>query len=225
LWAVAREGLRELGMEAFRGLLWPSLSAAAWAGLLMLSTLATPVPLPYLMAAAAFGFGAVIWSAVHISLLQERRRVRDRLLFEDIWFGRDFVIDDDGNVNLTSVQIGLIMSNAAPFPMNIRVADIRSSFAGRIPQNPQYDTASGTIQIGRATSFRDASIHLGDGLPVTPGQAHQGWLHFKVEYDRDDRYRYAIEHKLRLSFYVDRADPTHLISSWNHTAPSGLGMN
>lgn len=213
---------RWIGGEALHGLLgkaWPYIVVFAVWLVDMLTGLYPPgVPLPYLFTASVIAFAFTAWAMVQLSIMRERSRVKDKLYFTRVWLGR--TIDShtneesgDQELYLTAVQFGIVMENAAHFPIYLRVDDIRSSFVEKTYSPPQYGSKTAVATVGRETTFRDAPIKT-DGLLLTSSTAFEGYLSFTVSYDRSPRYRYKFTHNLKLSVLTGPIDPSKLEIHW-----------
>lgn len=217
---IAGQASRELVVEVLRGFLLPIVIAVLGAIGTMLSGLASPVPLPYLFVASALVFGAIAWAGLNVHILRDRLRAADKLAFESVWFGRDLELEN-GVPRLRVAQLGFHLKNLAAFPMRYRIVEIRTSFEGRINNDPKYKTRGGRVPAGSVNLFRDASIDLGDGLLLRPDQIARGKLFVKVEYDRTEDYRYSLVQDVDCEVRAGRAGELATPFSWSYSGREG----
>ncbi|MCL6708289.1 hypothetical protein M8R20_14915 [Pseudomonas sp. R2.Fl] len=119
--------------------------------------------------------------SVHfVNMIITRYREKSRLYFYKVLIVPQFKIEEDGSKSFVAVQLGFYLENASTLDFTYHVEHIRTSFEGRINQNPTYDNYGGGIPSRSIQEYLDALIPL--SFPLQERREYTGNIEAIVSY-------------------------------------------
>ena len=146
------------------------------------------VPLFYWVIGVALAFASVSVGLLRFSEWRFRNRIDDKLIFENIRVNRNH--DVSGFVN--ELSIGVILRNAALFPIHFRVAEVSTSFDANIPRAADFEQGVAFVPPEGFGWFDDRLI----AIHKTTNGVFEGTIRAKIEYGKSER---RLTHTLEVS--------------------------
>jgi hypothetical protein len=172
------------------GWIWSSLAAGSLRAVAFQLTLSYLLPigipvligylglvqgLPWMHVAVGVGlmFACVTTGLVRLDDWLERRRVRDKLTFASIRFGR--------NISGPGMFLGVVLNSRASVPVEFEVVEVRTKIGDRVPTKTKFEVTRVIVPVGSNAWFDDHVIDI--GTPPKQGSL-EGFVEFRFKYGR-----------------------------------------
>jgi len=178
--------------------LWPLLIAIGIA----LTNFISPVPIPFLIAAMATGFGGVAIGIKAIGELRSANAIEGKLVIVKSLTEFGFRETDQKKAKrfLETVRLGFEFASRAEFPILFRVDEIYSDFANKVPSRKPLDDQEIEISPKGMGFHKDTAIQVSQDV----GNGLEGNLRISVSYWRKGHRKVSkLERAAEFRLFVD----------------------
>lgn len=140
---------------------------------------AFPMPLSYLVAAMALGFGATATGVLRISEYRQRVSIDGKVAFSRPTLNVALAEDEK---KIERISLGFQLSSSADFPIEFQVVELETEINQRVPVNKFKKSEAKTLELPPRGSgfYRDGDIEIGEVID----KRVEGRITFKVNYWR-----------------------------------------
>ncbi|SDX70048.1 hypothetical protein SAMN05444358_10994 [Ruegeria halocynthiae] len=184
-------------IEAWHGLLtnefvapwlWPSLGVVL-VGVAHYFT-ASPVPLPYLIAAMALTFGGIAGGIANVSSWRSKITIDGKLVHSQPYLE---AYTDANNQALNAVKLGFIVNNLADYPIEFKVDELYTEIGARVPSGDSDKSQTYEVPPTGQGWYLNGAIDLKTESKVS---GLSGKIQYKVTYWRKGQKSTALLEKL-----------------------------
>lgn len=207
---IAKEGVAAILLEGLKwGITW--LSPWILTVMTVLAGYQEGVQWAYIIPLATIVFAATAVGLLRFDEWIFRRTPSDKLEFENISLGLDFVRDPTSGqpTAISRAQIGIVLKSSAHFPISYIVDDLRTSIEKRVNPNPIINTRGAIVGTTGHANYNHAPIDM-DNSPLKP--VLEGTAEFKLRYGRIGSEKYVITKKMNINCPYDPVAHTYTVA-------------
>ncbi len=160
------------------------------------------LPWPYILVTATFVFAATATGLLRLSELRARSTAVNKMSFQGIALASEIDKDRNGRPKTISrAQLGVVLHNAAHFPMSYYIEEIETSFESMVNTNPDRKFRGSVVPANSSVVFRDASIEC-KNIPTNKSY-YDGYIKVKVRYGIPGWDKHYIEQNSNVNLAID----------------------
>ena len=191
---------RLLGEEIVRVWVWPIIMPM----ISIILSLIEKLPFTFIFWGA---LGTLAFTCVLLCRLDEwryRNKVEDKLVFSDVIFNRKLE-------NNLAFYLGIRLNSLAIFPIQFKVASIKTNFGNIIPEEEEFKKRVFDIPANGFGWFNDHPIQLAD---QPKSKNVRGGIEATLKYGRPDNLKYELNFKKDVTVWFDQ-NGNFQRCSWN----------
>ncbi len=157
----------------------------------------------YILVGAGLAFAGVTTGLVRLDDWIGRRRVKGKLDFAQIIFGR--------NINGPGIYLGVSLTSRAAIPMDLYFTEVRTRIGNQVPSETKFNNSRFTVSPTGLVWFNDHIINIAN-VP-TPGTL-EGFAEFRIKYGRHGNMKHDLTVKKSVVVKFN-SDGLLEFGSWN----------